>query len=356
MNKELKIVEQPELTGVVQKSKVELTKAQAHAMAFAPLMKDYHELASVLTDLDKVNPTPEHAKKAREARLKMVKIRTGSDAVKDDRKAILLIESNLIQDLYNVVKNTCALTESEFMAIEKHQERIESERLEAIRQERVLLLEPYGEVNQFVDLKAMDQPTFEKYLANEKLAFETRLVQEKQAELDRIEAEKKAELERLEKERLEAERIEAQRLENIRLKEESDKLQVEQKKLAEEQAKKDAIAKAESERLAKIAAEEKAKADKLQAELKAKQDAEKLAQEQEKARIEAEEADKLAKEKAALLAPDKEKVKAFFVKFDALRNEFPELTSELGIELSVKVKESLALVRGIIINESKKLV
>lgn len=352
---ELTVIEQPEFTEVVQKSKIELTKAQEHALAFAPLMQQYHELASVMADLDKVNPTTDHAKKARETRLKMVKIRTGAEIVKDDRKSVLLIESNLIQDLHNVVKNTCALTESEFLAIEKHQERIESERLEKIAESRKLLLEPYGEINQFVDLKAMDDITFEKYLSNEKLAFETREEKAKKAELDRIAAEEKAEQERKDKE-------EADRVEQERIKAENEKLRLEneakEKELAKEreaQAEKDRLAKIESERLTKIQADKDAEIAKL----KAEQEAEKQRKEKELAderlRVEAEEADKKAKEKAALLAPDKEKIKAFFAKFETLTKEFPELTSEEGKSMALKVKEAMGLVRGIIINESKKL-
>lgn len=343
---ELTVIEQPEFTEVVSKSKIEPTKAQEHAMAFAPLMIQYHELAVVLSDLDKVNPTPEHAKKAREARLKMVKIRTGSEDIKDERKSIILIESNLIQDLHNVVKNTCALTEAEFMAIEKHQERLEADRLEKIAENRIKLLEPYGEVNQFVDLKSMDEETFQKYLSNEKLAFETREAQAKKAELDRIEAEKKADAERLAK-------IESDRIEQERIKKENEELrlanEVKEKELAKEreiQAKKDKEAKAEQD-----------KKDAEIAKLKAEQEAEKVRKEKEleaeKARIEAEESEKLAKEKSALLAPDKEKINLLYV---AIRDfSFPETQTPEATKIITDIKESFDFLLKMIKESAKSL-
>jgi len=352
---ELSVIEQPEFTEVVSKSKIELSKAQQHAVAFAPSMNQYHELAAVLSDLDKVSPTAEDSKKAREARLKMVKIRTGAETIKDDLKAIILVEGNLIQDLFNVVKNTCLLTEAEFTAVEKHQERIEAAKKEVLYTERVALLEPYGEINQFVDLRAMDEESFAKYLENEKLAFNTKIEQEKAAELARIKAEKKAESERLEAERKQAEENERIRLENEKLKAEQEK-QAEANRMAKiEQDKKDQeaarLAKIESDKLAAIQAEN----IRIANELKAKQEAEQLSIEQDKARIEAEEAEKIAKEKAALLAPDKEKVKAYFAKFEALRLEFPDLQSDQGKAMKLRVDEAMALVKKIIIQDSKTL-
>jgi hypothetical protein len=356
-NTELQIVEQPELVAVVKKSTIELTKAQAHAAAFSPFMIQYHELAAVLSDLDKTNPTAEDAKKAREARLKMVKIRTGSEAIKDERKAIMLIESNLIQDLFNVVKNTCALTEAEFMAIEKHQERIEAERLEKLAESRIALLSPYGEINQFVDLKAMDEETFAKYLSNERLSFETRKQQEEKAEQDRIAAEKQAEADRLAK-------IEAEKKEQERIKAENEKLRLEaeakEKELAAER-KKQAEAEAERQRLAKIEADKQAKIqaekDAEIAKLKAEQEAERQRKEKElakeKARIEAEEADKRAKEKAALLAPDKEKINLLFVQIRDFA--FPDVQTDEAKKIVSDVKESFGFLMSAIKEQAKLL-
>lgn len=370
-----------EFKDVVATSKIEATKAQNHAMAFAPSMQKYHEIASKLSELNRENPSADDAKIARRARLDLVPIRTAAGIIKDDRKAMLITEANLIQSLYNVVKNTCELTEAEFLEIEKHQERKEAAEREKLKQARIEKLAKFEIETEFIDLAAMTEEQFTKFYNGQKLAFETKKEQEKQAELDRIEAEKKAELSRKRSLELtpyygfynandldlgtisqddylsllnEAKTAkeakekadEETRLENERLKKEAEQrekqLEAERKKLAEEQAKKDAEAKAEQERLSKIAQEEKAKADKLQADL-----------DEEKSRIEAEEREKIAKEKALLLAPDKEKVKVFFEKFKNL--EFPNLQSEAGIKMTVRVNDALQMVKKLIIEDSKTL-
>lgn len=114
------------LTPVLKDTKIELSKASGHAMAFAPSMSSYLELAEVIKTLDKVNPTETMAKQAREARLKMVKVRTAAEEIKDLRKEGIRAEGDLIQALFNVVKNSCLVTETEFTEIEKHQERKEA--------------------------------------------------------------------------------------------------------------------------------------------------------------------------------------------------------------------------------------
>lgn len=117
-----------ELSPVLKDTKIELSKAESHAMAFAPSMATYLELAETIKGFDKINPTEIMAKQAREARLKMVKVRTSAEEIKDLRKEGIRAEGDLIQALFNVVKNSCIVTETEFTEIEKHRERKEAER------------------------------------------------------------------------------------------------------------------------------------------------------------------------------------------------------------------------------------
>lgn len=341
------IPEQSKLNELIKSSDIELTKAEAHVKAFHPALAELGELSRPLATLDKENPTPEHALIARENRLKIVKVRTGSESIKDERKKILLIESNFIQSAFNLVKGACELTEAEYLAIEKHQERIEAERKAKLAESRKLLLEPFEVDTTYLPLSDMDEAVFNQLLADSKLLFETKKKQAEEAEKARIEAER-LEAERLaEEKRLEAERIEAQRIENERLKEEAEKLR-------KEQELKDAEAKKEADRLAKIAADAKAESNRLAAELQAKKDAEELAYQKEKDRIEAEEADKKAKEKAALLAPDKEKIRKMY---DALKAfDLPEVQSEEAKNIVARVKEGLTLLIKDIQLQSQKLV
>jgi len=100
----------------------------------------------------------------------------------------------------------------------------------------------------------------------------------------------------------------------------------------------------QSKKQAKIQADLKAENDRINAELKAKQD--------EELRIKKESE---AKEKALLNAGDQEKVKAFFEEYTALIERFPMLSTEEGKAMRSRVLEGLGMVKKLIISDSKTL-
>jgi len=365
-NQELQVVEKtteltPELLVIAETSGLVLTEAQEIGIRFAPFMNVVNDFAVKIAEINSENPTAEDAKLARTCRLALVSNRgsKGLSATKEELKAGLLIKTRLIDSYFKVVENSSLLSEQKAEAIENHQKKIEEQRLSDLEQSRIELLSPYGEINKFVDLKNMDDATFDSYLQNEALAFNTRkenerlaeakrLEEEKKAEEDRIAAEKKAEHDRLKKEaedKAEKERIEK---ENAELKAQQEKREAEiadQNRVAKiEQDEKDRLSKIESDKNAKIQANLKAENDRVNAELKAKKN--------EEERVASE---KLAQEKALLNAGDKEKVKIFFGKFDSLVNEFPNLSTTEGKAMQARVIESLLMVKKLIISDSKTL-
>ena len=345
------------LTPVLKDTKIELSKAEGHAMAFAPSMSEYLELAEVIKTLDKANPTEVMAKQAREARLKMVKVRTGAEEIKDLRKEGIRAEGDLIQALFNVVKNSCLVTETEFTEIEKHQERMEAKRQAELSAARIELLATFGTDTTYLPLGVMTDEQFNRLLETETIAFNARKLAAEQAEAKRIEDE-----------RLAAEKAEADRLEAIRVKEENDKLQEQleaerkeaQEKFEAEQKRVDAEAKrlakeneaklAEQQRLAKIEADKQAaelakqkeQADKLAKELQAKKDAEAAVL-----------ADKQFAEQIAKNADDKEKVRQLHASLKAL--VIPEFTTKEGKEIGNTMREALDILIKGLVSDSKKL-
>lgn len=288
------ITEQTKVAEMIKNSGVEPTKAEAHVLAFADKFAELHELSRPLAGLNKDNPSKDDAKIARANRLKLVDTRKRSEEIKDDRKKIILAEANLIQSTFNLIKDSCTLTEAEYEEIEKHQERVEAQKRAELKQTRIELLLPYEVDTQFLPLDTMDEETFERLLSNEKEKFEAVQQLRAKQEAERIEAERKAEEERQAQIKAEQERIEAQRIENERLKKEAEtrekELEAERKKAQGEADK----LRAENE--AKLKAEQESKA-KLEAELKAKRDAEAKWEADRLAKIESDkkEADKLAK-------------------------------------------------------------
>lgn len=346
-----------ELSPILKDTKIELSKAEGHAMAFAPSMGSYLELAEVIKGLDKVNPTEAMAKMAKQARLKMVTVRTTAEEIKDLRKEGIRAEGDLIQSLYNVVKNSCIVTETEFKEIEKFQERKEAERQAELSAARIELLAVFGTDTTYLPLGVMTDEQFNRLLETETIAFNARKLQAEQAEAQRIETERLAEEARKEQERLQAERIEAERLEAIRVKAENDKLQAqldaERKeaqaaadKLAKENSEKLAeqqrLAKIETDKQAKLLAEQKEQADKLAKELQAKKDAEALI-----------EADKKAAEQIAKNADDKEKVRQLHTSLKGII--IPEFTTKEGKEIGNTMREALDILIKGLVSDSKKL-
>jgi hypothetical protein len=348
---EIAVIENSKLAEIVQKSGVELTKAEAHVSAFHPALKELAELSRPLSGLNQEDPT--HAKIARENRLKLVKVRTGAESIKDDRKKLLLAESNLIQSAFNLVKDACILTESEYEEIEKAEERREKAHREVLKLERIALLAPFETDTEYLPLDIMDEDKFQALLLREKEAFEAIQAARVKAEQDRIEAEKLAEQKRLEE--IEAEKVrQAERdAENARLKKEAEIREAQVAKERIENEKKLAAERAEAAKIASAKQAEIDKANEEAAKVRAELEAKQLAEENERLAKIAEQKQKEAAAKALLLAPDKEKVKVFFAQFTAL--SFPELESEAGKAMTIRVTEALQIVRKVIIEDSKNL-
>jgi len=375
-----------ELNEVVSISKVEHTLAQKHALAFAPSMRRVHELSEALTTIDKENPTAEQSATARRNRLDMVKNRTAAAAIKDERKATLIVEGKLIDNLYGVVKHTSELTEAEYEKIEKFAEIREKEHKDKIRTERLELLKAYTDQGAIYPLADMTQEAFDQLLAGLKMLDEQKKETAKKAEEARIENERKEKLRaeqekiRQENERLKKEKEEAdakaaadakiKETRNMELRpyivfirdynkmlalpeaeykkelsdvKEAAKLQwefdaKEERRKAKEQADKDAL----------LAAEKKEK-EKAQAALKAKQDAEaKL-----KADAEKKDKERIAAEKKAAKAPDKEKLNALAVTIGTI--VYPVMKSDEGKKILENVEVLLDKVVAYIKEKSSEL-
>lgn len=358
---------------VVKESGLVLTDATEIKGAYLPFLAQLQEVVEQAGKINADNPTDIDEKIARELRLKAVKIRTGSEKLKDDRKKIHLIKGNLEQSSYNVIKNSCLLAESALEEVEKAREKKEAARKEALRIERLDLLKPYCDNPEFYPLGEMDESGFNDLLNGMKLQAEAKI----KAEQDRLEAlrleeerkAKKIAIDKLTQERtvflatkylytftgemplgelsendfdavvFQAKIAHGAKLkEEQRIKDENEKLR-KQKELDDAKAaklKKEADEKLQKER--EDAAEklriEKERADKIAAELKAKEDAEKeakrIADEAEKKRI--------ADEKKLAKAPDKKKLELMLQEFsmpviDLKSEESQSVYREIGLKL-----------------------
>lgn len=354
---EIAVVEvlQPELLEVAKSSGVIITEAQAIGLRFAPFMKTVNEISLKIAELDPENVTEESAKIARRLRLDLVENRgtKGLETVHKELKQESLVKGRLIDNYRNIVLSSSEMSESIAEKIEKHQERVEAQKRAELKSNRIALLAPFETDTEFLPLDIMDEEKFQALLAKEKESFEAVKKAREQAEIERIKAEREAEEKRLAE--IEAEKVrQAERdAENERLKKEAEIREAELVKERAEQAKQ---LEAERTEAARIAAEKQAEIDKANAEaerIRKELEAKQLEEEKERLRIIDEQEEKEARAKALLKAPDQEKVKVFFVQFTAL--QFPELQSEAGKAMTVRVNEALAIVKQVIIQDIKTL-
>ena len=311
-------VEPKELDEIVKNSGLQIVEADEIKASYLPFLSQLAETQQQAMKIDFDNPSAIDENIARELRLKTVKIRTGAEKLKDDRKKMYLLRGNLEQASYNLIATSCKVTEEVFFQVEKAREIAEKKRKEELKRDREEKLSPYTETVTLYPLGEMTEEQFSELYSALRIAHENRL-----------EAERKAEEERIAKEK-------AEEAERLRMKAENERL----KKEAEER---EAKAEAERQRQAKILAEQKRKSDderraleakaeaerqakvKVEAELKAKKEAEEKARKDAEAKALAEQKAKEAAEKKAKLAPDKEKLLSFAA---ALRSiQLPEVKS-----------------------------
>jgi hypothetical protein len=282
---------------------LEESKAKQIAEQFKPMLDKMIELEKEANEVFSLNlEDPNTAKKAKEVRLKYVKVRTGTSDIHKQQKSFYLQAGRFVDGWKNAQLFASQGIEDKLQYIENYFEIKEKERIQKVQKERLLLVEPFLESTFGLDLGNMSKETFDNFLLGSKTNFEAKKEAER-LEAERLEKERLAEIERqkeIEKEnaRLKAEAEAKQKeLEKERTKLEAERKANEQK-IAEEREKAKAEAdRIESEILAKLKAEQEEKA-KIEAELKAKKEAEEKQEAERLAKIEAEkkEAEKLAKE------------------------------------------------------------
>jgi hypothetical protein len=286
---ETKEVEATALAKVLTDSKLELTEAEEIKQSYLPYFEQMAVIKQEASKINFDNPTELDETIARNLRLRTVKIRTGSMAVKEERKRIHMLKANVEQSAWNLIKTTCELDEELFLQIEKKREIAEKARLEARKTDRLNKLAPFNVDVQFIDLLNMPDDGFDKLLAQSELAFEQAKAELLKAEKERIERERVAEEKRLE-----------MIAENKRLREEAE---AKEEQLAKERAKAEAEKKAAEQEAKRIAdetakreAEAKAKADAEQKKMREEAQKKIEAERKERERIEQELADKKEQE------------------------------------------------------------
>jgi len=168
-----------------------------------------------ITDEDDV----ETMKVAREARIGIMKTRTGGERIKDHLKKESLQYAKGVQSAFNSFDDWCRKGEEHCKGIENYKQIQEDKRKEAKKEERLKLIDPYIEFFPMsVDLKEMSDAEFSIFLNGLKLQLNEKI------ENERKENERKI-IEELERQRILAEYAKSKE-ENEKLKRENQELKV----------------------------------------------------------------------------------------------------------------------------------
>jgi hypothetical protein len=296
---------------------LEETKAADIAAQFQPMLDKMVALEKEYNEVIKL-PIEDQATaiKAKELRLKYVKVRTGTAEIHKTQKAFYLAGGRYVDGWKNAQLFASQGIEEKLESIEKHAENLERERIAKIQAERVEILMQYGvEYIPTLNLGTMPEDVWNNFFIGTKATYEAKKEAEKKAEEERI-AKLKAEEEERERIRIENEKLKAEAearekaIAEERAKAEAERKALEEKVEAEKKAAEE-IARKEREAVEKKLKEEAEAKAKLEAELKAKIDAENKRIADEKARELAELKAKQEAERLANLAPDKDKLKAW---------------------------------------------
>lgn len=312
------------------------TRAEQIEKVFIPMQTVFRELDAEFKNIvAEEEITPMLCAQASTLRKKYVKVRTGADEAHKAAKENIIIEGRAIDGLRNIIKFATTENEEKLKEIEEHFERKEQKRLADLLEVRSKELFALDIDPSIYKLTEIDEASYASILSAGREAF---------AEKKRSEA--KAEEDRIAKAKAEAEEAERMRAENEQLKLAAE---AREKELAKERAK----AEEEKERVRKEAEKlKKAHEDGLQKEREAREKVE--AELKAKADAEAFEALEKAKaEKIARLAPDKEKLEKFASSLIQL--EMPSVTSPEANAILLKAQELLLKTSEYILSQSKNI-
>lgn len=217
----------------------------------------YNDIVACRGDaVDVTDPEdPDHRKQAKIVRIKLKNIRCKVENARKLMKSESLARGKAIDGYANVLKYLCEPVEAKLDNIEKHEEKMEAQRIaDVIAVRSATLVSIHADPSVF-NLGQMDEETFDKVLEISK-----------RQEKERIELKLKAEADRIESERVEKEKQERVKKENENLRKEKEvadaELEKEREKVRKEKAKLESELKKERDAKAKKdKAEEKRKAD-----------------------------------------------------------------------------------------------
>jgi len=176
--------------GLTEK-KAEQIKAQ-----FMPMLNKMEELEGEYNKLieEAVEITPEISGKARELRLKYVKIRTGTANIHKEQKAFYIAGGKYVDAFKNTQLFASQGIEDKLYEIENHFELIKQQEVKELAEKRIEIIKQYTDDYGMIDFGTMPDDVWDAYLEKKIKQKQEADEQKKLEEEQRIENEKKKKL------------------------------------------------------------------------------------------------------------------------------------------------------------------
>lgn len=167
---------------------IEEVKAQQIAEQFKPMLEKMVELEKEYNEIIKLPIEDEEtAKKAKELRLKYVKVRTGTAEIHKQQKDFYLKAGRYIDGWKNAQILASNGIEETLQKIENYKALKEAERIKALNDERIEALKPFEFDATGQNLGSMSQTVWENFLSGIEISYKQRKEAEAKAEMERIE-------------------------------------------------------------------------------------------------------------------------------------------------------------------------
>jgi hypothetical protein len=188
MENQLPAVNTNQLDEVLKNSGLAIIEGEEIKGSYLPFLNQLAEIHSQSVKINFENPTALDEEIAGKLRKATVKVRTGAEALKDDRNRMNLLKQKLEVASFKLIEASCKLTEEVFVNVEKAREIAEKKRKAELKVIRDAEAQQYSEFIPFgIDLGNLDETGYLNLLNGAKLQYNAKIESEKKAEAESIE-------------------------------------------------------------------------------------------------------------------------------------------------------------------------
>lgn len=173
---------------------LEQTKAKQIEQAFSPMLKTMTELEDEFNEIVPLEMSIEKAKAARELRLKLVKVRTGTAKIHKELKDFYLAGGRFVDGWKNAQLFASQGLEEKLAEWENHYENLRLKEIERLHEEREAKLRQFDVAVIPGNLGEMEPDVFEAFLAGSKLIHDNKIAEERKRKEQEQEKQRKTDI------------------------------------------------------------------------------------------------------------------------------------------------------------------